>query len=180
MGTIAACENPNATSSTTGVESPSTAAKSPAVSPTVSSSPSATGTISNVLAGNSSFSTLQAAVQAAGLQQTLSEADPVTVFAPTDQAFAALPVGTIDKLLLPENQDQLKKILSYHVVPGRVTSADIRPGEVTTVEGQAVAITSSANSVTVNDAWVSPPDITASNGVIHGIDKVLLPPDVKL
>jgi len=82
MGTIAACENPNATSSTTGVESPSTAAKSPAVSPTVSSSPSATGTISNVLAGNSSFSTLQAAVQAAGLQQTLSEAGPVTVLHP--------------------------------------------------------------------------------------------------
>lgn len=186
VGTIAACANPDTTSgttgTTTGTESPSTVAESPLVSPTVGSSPSAatSGTISDVLAGNSSFSTLLAAVQAAGLQQTLSEPGPVTVFAPTDEAFAALPAGTIDKLLLPENKEQLEKVLSYHVVPGQVTSADIRPGDVATVEGQTVSIASSANSVTVNDASVSQPDIAASNGVIHAIDKVLLPPDVQL
>jgi uncharacterized surface protein with fasciclin (FAS1) repeats len=178
---IVACENPD-TASTPGVESPSATTESPLVSPTASSSPSATtsGMISDVLAGNSSYSTLMAAVQAAGLQQTLSEPGPVTVFAPTDQAFAALPAGTVDKLLLPENKEQLRKILSYHVVPGKLTSADIKPGEVATVEGQTVSITSSANSVAVNDASVSQPDVAASNGVIHGIDKVLLPPDVQL
>jgi uncharacterized surface protein with fasciclin (FAS1) repeats len=183
MTTIAACANPDTASTTTGTESPSAITESPSVNPTVGSSPSTTntlGTVSDVLAGNSSFSTLLAAVQAAGLQQTLSEPGPVTVFAPTDQAFAALPAGTVDKLLLPENKEQLRKILSYHVVPGKVTSADIKPGEVATVEGQTVSIASSANNVTVNDASVSQPDVAASNGVIHGIDKVLLPPDVQL
>lgn len=182
MTAIAACGNSDTASTPTGIESPSTVTESPSVSPTVGSSPStaASGTIADVLAGNGSYSTLLTAVQAAGLEQNLNDPGPITVFAPTDQAFAALPAGTLDKLLLPENKEQLKKILSYHVVPGQVTSANIQPGEVATVEGQPISIASSANSVTVNDASVSQPDVTASNGVIHGIDKVLLPPDVQL
>jgi len=175
MSTIAACGNSETASTTTGAESPS-------MSPTVSSSPSsaASETVVDVLAKDGSTSTLLTAVQVAGLQQNLNALGPVTVFAPTDQAFAALPAGTLDKLLLPENKEQLVKILSYHVVPGQVTSADIQPGEVASVEGQTLSITTSANTVTVNDASVIQPDVTASNGVIHGIDKVLLPPDVQL
>lgn len=186
MSTIAACGNPDTTSSTnTTTTDPSAIAESPIITPSVGTSPgtspnAATGTIADVLAGNPSYSTLLAAVQAAGLQQTFSGTDPLTVLAPTDEAFAALPAGTVDKLLLPENKEQLTKILTYHVVPGRVTSADIRPGEVATVEGQTVNVATSENKVTVNDASVSQPDISASNGVIHGIDAVLLPPDVQL
>jgi uncharacterized surface protein with fasciclin (FAS1) repeats len=184
MGTIAACET-----STTTSESPATIAESPVVSPTAGvTSPTvspttgaaATGTIAEIIATDNSYSTLRQAVQAAGLDTTLGEPGPVTVFAPNNEAFAALPPGTLDRLLLPENQAQLRKVLSYHVVPGQVTSADIQPGEVNTVEGQAVSIAKSGTSVTVNDATVSQPDVTASNGVIHGIDKVLLPPDVAL
>lgn len=182
MTTIAACGTPNTTTTTTA--DPSAIAESPVVSPAtppVGTSPAAaTGTIAEVLAGNPSYSTLLAAVQAAGLQQTLSGTAPLTVFAPTDEAFAALPAGTVDKLLLPENKDQLTKILTYHVVPGRVTSAEITPGAVTTVEGQTVDVATSGDSVTVNGAAVTQPDISASNGVIHGIDAVLLPPDVQL
>jgi uncharacterized surface protein with fasciclin (FAS1) repeats len=189
MTAIAGCETPNTTTTTT--ESPSTVTESPltspAVSPTVSPTAGATtgatttgGTLAEVIANDSSYSTLRQAVQAAGLESTLSGTSPVTVFAPNNEAFAALPQGTLDRLLLPENKAQLQKVLSYHVVPGRVTSADIQPGEVNTVEGQAVTIASSGGNVSVNDATVSQPDITASNGVIHGINKVLLPPDVQL
>jgi len=182
MTTIAACGNPDTTSSNgTTTTDPSAIAGSPVVNPPVDASPNAaTGTIADVLAGNPSYSTLLAAVQAAGLQQTLSGTDPLTVLAPTNEAFAALPAGTVDKLLLPENKEQLTKILTYHVVPGRVTSADIRPGAVATVEGQTVNVATSGNDITVNNASVSQPDISASNGVIHGIDAVLLPPDVQL
>jgi uncharacterized surface protein with fasciclin (FAS1) repeats len=183
MGTIAACGTPETTTTTTDsptvAESPVTSpAVSPAVSPTTGAA--ASGTVADVLSTNASYSTLRQAVQAAGLESTLSGAGPFTVFAPTNEAFAALPAGTLDKLLLPENKAQLQKVLSYHVIPSRVTSAEIQPGEVNTVEGQAVTITSSGGSVTVNNATVSQPDVTASNGVIHGINQVLLPPDVTL
>jgi uncharacterized surface protein with fasciclin (FAS1) repeats len=187
MTAIAGCET---STTTTTAESPATVAESPltspAVNPTVSPTASpttgaaASGTLAEVLANDSSYSTLRQAVQAAGLESTLSGTSPVTVFAPNNEAFAALPEGTLDRLLLPENKAQLQKILSYHVVPGRVTSADIQPGEVNTVEGQAVTIATSGGNVSVNNATVSQPDITASNGVIHGINQVLLPPDVQL
>jgi uncharacterized surface protein with fasciclin (FAS1) repeats len=182
MTAIAGCETPTTTTTT---ESPATVTESPVTSPSVSPTVSpttgaASGTLAEVLANDSSYSTLRQAVQAAGLESTLSGTSPVTVFAPNNEAFAALPQGTLDRLLLPENKAQLQKVLSYHVVPGSITSADIRPGEVNTAEGQAVTIASSGSGVTVNDATVSQPDITASNGVIHGIDKVLLPPDVQL
>ncbi|MBW4517468.1 MAG: fasciclin domain-containing protein [Timaviella obliquedivisa GSE-PSE-MK23-08B] len=182
MTAIAACENPDTTTSTTTDPGSTTITESPLVSPTVGASPSTTasGTISEVLAQNSSFSTLLTAAQAAGVQETLSAPGAVTVFAPTNEAFAALPAGTLDRLLLPENKEQLRKILSYHVVPSQVTSADIQPGAVATVEGQTISVESSANNITVNDASVTQPDVIATNGVIHGIDKVLLPPDVQL
>ena len=123
-----------------------------------------------------SFTTLVAAVQAADLVDTLKSPGPFTVFAPTDDAFAALPAGTVDSLLLPENRDQLTQILTYHVVPGRVTAADLagRRVRVTTVEGSQLHV-DGRNGVRVNDANVISADVFASNGVIHVIDGVLLP-----
>ncbi|GAB4176261.1 MAG: fasciclin domain-containing protein [Wenzhouxiangellaceae bacterium] len=128
-----------------------------------------------VAAGN--FNTLVAAVQAAGLVDTLKGEGPFTVFAPTDEAFAKLPDGTLDTLLKPENKDRLIAILTYHVVPGKVMSSDLSDGlEAGTVQGQGVIIKISDGGVMVNDANVVQADIKASNGVIHVIDKVLLPP----
>jgi len=127
-----------------------------------------------VAAGN--FSTLAAALDAAGLVETLKGEGPFTVFAPTDDAFAALPEGTVDELLLPENRDQLVAILTYHVVSGAVMSDQVvTMDEATTVQGSSVAIDAS-NGVMINDATVIQADIEASNGVIHVIDKVLMPP----
>jgi len=122
-----------------------------------------------------SFTTLAAALEAAGLVETLKGEGPFTVFAPTDEAFAALPEGTVDSLLLPENQDQLVSILTYHVVPGEVMSGDLSDGMTAeTVNGQEVTI-SVGDSVMVDGATVVTPDIEASNGVIHVIDQVILP-----
>ena len=135
------------------------------------------GTIVEVAVGAGSFSTLVAAVEAAGLVDTLSGEGPFTVFAPTDDAFAALPEGVLDALLLPENQETLAAILTYHVVSGEVLSTDLTAGDVATVEGQSVTI-GLDDGVTVNDANVVTADVQASNGVIHVIDSVLLPPDV--
>jgi uncharacterized surface protein with fasciclin (FAS1) repeats len=130
-------------------------------------------------ASNDSFKTLTAALKAAGLTETLSGKGPFTIFAPTDAAFAALPQDALQELLKPENKDILVKILSYHVVPGNVASTDLKSGEVKTVEGGPVNVqVDSAKGVTVNDAKVVQPDIKASNGVIHAIDKVILPPDL--
>src|SRR6056297_328617 len=126
-----------------------------------------------VEAGN--FTTLAAALEAAGLVETLKGEGPFTVFAPTDEAFAALPEGTVESLLEPENQDQLASILTYHVVPGNVMSGDLSDGMTAeTVQGQEVTI-SIGDSVMVNEATVVTPDVEASNGVIHVIDQVLLP-----
>jgi uncharacterized surface protein with fasciclin (FAS1) repeats len=135
------------------------------------------GTVVDVAVLNGSFDTLVAAVTAADLAETLSGEGPFTVFAPTDDAFAALPAGLVDALLLPENKDVLAQTLTYHVVPGAVMAADITDGDVATVESQTVAL-STADGVTVNGASVLIADVPASNGVIHAIDAVLLPPDV--
>jgi len=122
-----------------------------------------------------SFETLVAAVQAAGLVDTLKGDGPFTVFAPTDEAFAALPEGTVDTLLQPENKDQLVSILTYHVVPGKVMSTDLTDDmEAETVEGSTVMIDLD-NGVMVDGANVTTADIEASNGVIHVIDKVIMP-----
>lgn len=138
----------------------------------------ATGTIVDIAASNPSFTTLEQAIQAAGLGETLSGRGAFTVFAPTDEAFAALPSETLAALLRPENRDRLRQILTYHVVPGIVQSQDIQPGDVTTVEGSPVRLNVVNGQVTVNDATVQAADIQASNGVIHVIDRVILPPDL--
>ena len=122
-----------------------------------------------------SFETLVAAVQAAGLVDTLKGDGPFTVFAPTDEAFAALPEVTVESLLLPENKDQLVAILTYHVVPGKVMSTDLSDDmEATTVQGESVTIDLD-NGVMVEKATVVSADIETSNGVIHVIDTVILP-----
>lgn len=126
--------------------------------------------------GAGSFTTLVAAVQAAGLVDTLKGAGPFTVFAPTDEAFAKLPAGTVDDLLKPENKAKLTAILTYHVVPGKVMSGDLSNGmKAATVQGAEVTIMTQGG-VKVNDATVVTPDIAASNGVIHVIDSVIMPP----
>ena len=126
-----------------------------------------------VSAGN--FNTLVAAVKAADLVETLKGAGPFTVFAPTDDAFAALPAGTVDDLLKPENKAKLAAILTYHVVSGKVMSTDLSDGmEPATVNGETVTI-HTEGGVKVNDATVATADIEADNGVIHVIDTVLMP-----
>ena len=131
--------------------------------------------IVDIAAGNESFSTLVAAVQAADLVDTLKGEGPFTVFAPTNAAFAALPEGTVEDLLKPENKDTLTAILTYHVVPGKVMSGDLSDGmTATTVQGTDVTI-GTTNGVTVDGAKVVQADIEASNGVIHVIDSVILP-----
>jgi len=122
-----------------------------------------------------SFETLVAAVQAADLVETLKGDGPFTVFAPTDEAFAALPEGTVATLLKPENKDQLVAILTYHVVPAKVMAADVAAGEVPTVNGQTATVEVSDAGVTIGGANVVATDVVASNGVIHVIDQVILP-----
>ncbi|WP_352432329.1 fasciclin domain-containing protein [Pyrinomonas sp.] len=122
------------------------------------------------------FSTLVKALEVAGLTETLKGPGPFTVFAPTDEAFAKLPAGTLETLLKPENKEQLRAILLYHVVPGRVTSDDVaKATEAKTAQGEPLRIKASEGTVKVDDATVTQVDITASNGIIHVIDSVLLP-----
>ncbi|MCG8358697.1 MAG: fasciclin domain-containing protein [Kiloniellales bacterium] len=123
------------------------------------------------------FNTLVAAVQAAGLVETLKGEGPFTVFAPTDEAFAKLPEGTLDSLLLPENKEQLVAILTYHVVPGKVTSEDIKDKVVsaTTVQGSTAKVDGTGKAPMVDSANVVMADIETSNGIIHVIDAVILP-----
>ena len=137
------------------------------------------GDIVAVASATEGFSTLVAALTAGGLVETLQGAGPFTVFAPTDAAFEALPAGLLEKLLLPENKAVLVSILTYHVVPGMVMSADIMAGDVATVEGSNVKL-DTAYGVKVNDATVTTADVAASNGVIHVIDAVIVPPTVDL
>lgn len=126
--------------------------------------------------GAGNFTTLVAAIEAAGLVETLKGPGPFTVFAPTDAAFAALPAGTVEDLLKPENKDKLIAVLTYHVVPGKVMSTDLTEGmTAATVQGGNVTITLEGGAK-VNGATVSTADIEASNGVIHVIDAVILPP----
>lgn len=132
-------------------------------------------TIVEIAAANEAFSTLVAAVTAAELAETLSGEGPFTVFAPTDEAFAALPEGIVETLLKPENKDQLVAILTFHVVAGKVMSSDVAPGKVETVNGNSLTIAVNEGVVTVDGATVVAVDIEGSNGVIHVIDAVVLP-----
>jgi uncharacterized surface protein with fasciclin (FAS1) repeats len=123
------------------------------------------------------FNTLASALDAAGLVETLKGDGPFTVFAPTDEAFAKLPAGTVENLLKPENKDQLVAILTYHVVPGKVEAEEVvKLKEAKTVNGKMLDIEMKGDTAMVNDAKVTKTDITASNGVIHVVDTVILPP----
>jgi transforming growth factor-beta-induced protein len=127
-----------------------------------------------------SFNTLAAALTAAGLVDTLKGEGSFTVFAPTDEAFAKLDKALLEDLLKPENKDKLVAILTYHVVPGKVTAADVvKLTSAKTVQGEEITIKADAGGVMVNDARVTTPDVMAGNGVIHVIDTVILPPSVK-
>ena len=134
------------------------------------------GDIVDTAASSDQFSTLVAAVKAAGLVDTLKSDGPFTVFAPTNEAFAALPAGTVENLLKPENKDELIAVLTYHVIPGKVMSSDIagKTAQVDTVQGSALSI-DATSGVMVDNAMVTTADIITSNGVIHVIDKVVLP-----
>ena len=123
-----------------------------------------------------SFKTLTAALDAAGKTSMLQEKGPFTVFAPTDEAFAALPKGTVEDLLKPANKEKLGKILAYHVLSGKVMAADVKTMKAKSANGADLNIKVGDGGVTVNDAKVVKADVVASNGVIHVIDKVLLPP----
>lgn len=173
MEEAADAEQPAAMEEPTGAEQPS-AMEEPtdAEQPTASTEQS----IAEIAAGNEDFEILTAAIEAAGLTEALSNSDlSITVFAPTDEAFEALPEGTLEELLLPENRDQLAQLLTYHVVDGKVRSTDLTSGEVDTLTGAPVTVTVGEESVTINEANVVTADIEASNGIIHVIDTVLLP-----
>jgi uncharacterized surface protein with fasciclin (FAS1) repeats len=171
------------TGSTTTPETMATTTATPAVASentatTVNLVSNESESIVQIAAANPSFSTFTKAVEAAGLTETLSAPGTYTVFAPTDEAFAALPAGTLEELMKPENKEKLAKILQYHVLANKVASAEIQPGEVATVEGDPVNLEVAEGKVTVNGAEVIQPDINANNGVIHVIKVVILPPDV--
>ncbi|MEH1840259.1 MAG: fasciclin domain-containing protein [Nostoc sp.] len=156
------------------------------VSP-VTPTPTATATIvtqnlaelAKSAASQGQFQTLIRAVQTAGLTEQLAKPGPYTIFAPTDAAFSALPKATLDQLLQPANKQQLGKLLAYHVIPGGITSQQLTSGQVKTIEGSPVQITvdRASSSITVNNAKVTQPDIPASNGIVHIVDQVLMPPN---
>lgn len=147
--------------------------------PTAPVSEPTQSTLVTLLEKNGSFKTLAKAVEAAGLTKTLQGKGPFTIFAPTDAAFAKLPADALKDLLKPENKEVLVKILTYHVVPGKVLSTDLKSGEVKSVEGGIINVkVDPATGVTVNDAKVTQADIQGSNGVVHAIDDVILPPDL--
>ncbi|MEH2433792.1 MAG: fasciclin domain-containing protein [Nostoc sp.] len=163
---------------------PATPGTQPSQTPTTTPpAPGASGNQGKNLLGlaesNASFKTLTRALKAAGLTGALQGKDNLTIFAPTDAAFAKLPQDALQELLSPANKEVLIKILTYHVVPGKVLSTDLKSGEVKSLEGGAINVkVDPATGVTVNDAKVTQADITATNGVIHAIDQVILPPDL--
>ena len=132
-------------------------------------------TVVDIAAGNEDFSTLVAAVKAAGLVEALSSDGPFTIFAPTNDAFKKLPSGTVETLLKPENKEQLASILKYHVVSGKVMATDVKAGEVATLNGKKIAIKITDGKVMIDGATVIKTDLVGANGVIHVIDSVVLP-----
>ncbi|MBW4448282.1 MAG: fasciclin domain-containing protein [Spirirestis rafaelensis WJT71-NPBG6] len=163
-------------------ETPTAPTPSQTPSPTKPSGGSSSTSGKNLLAlaeADGSFTTLTKALKAAGLTETLQGKDNYTLFAPTDAAFAKLPQDAVRDLLKPENKEVLVKLLTYHVVKGQVLSTDLKSGEVKSVEGGAINVkVDPAAGVTVNEAKVTKADIRGSNGVIHAIDQVILPPDL--
>lgn len=150
--------------------------------PPASTTPTQTTETKNVIevaesAGN--FQTLIKALEAGGLKETLQGAGPFTILAPTDEAFAKLPQDALQDLLKPENKEILVKILTYHVIPGKILTSDLKSGKVTSLQGDPIEVqVKPSKGVFVNDAQVTKPDISASNGVIHQIDNLILPPSL--
>jgi uncharacterized surface protein with fasciclin (FAS1) repeats len=176
---LGACSSDSDSSDASADESPASSVSDTAMAS--ETEPMSDQTIVEVASANPDFSTLVSAVQAAGLAETLSGPGPFTVFAPTNEAFAALPAGTLDSLLLPENKQQLADILTYHVVSGKVMAEDVTAGAVKTVNGADFTVGVEGSDVVITDgqgnqAKVVATDVPASNGVIHVIDAVLLPP----
>lgn len=154
----------------------------PVASPTAPIADADDNRVVDVVAANSSLSTLTSAIDATELDEVLNREESFTVFAPTNEAFAALPAQTRQRLLQPENRQKLAQILSYHVVPGQLAANQLASGEVKTVEGANVnvQVDQTANQVRVNEARVIQADIPASNGVIHIVDRVILPPNFEI
>jgi len=167
-------ETPTATAPGTGTTDPT--------APATTATTGQDATVAEIASTSESFQTLSRMIEAAGLDQTLEGAGPYTVFAPTDAAFSQLSQDTVNQLLEPQNREQLRRVLSYHVIPGEVTSTQLTPGEVNTVEGQPVTVEvdQATQAVRVNDATVVQPNIQASNGVLHAVDRVLLPEDINI
>jgi len=132
--------------------------------------------IVELASGQEDLTTLVSAIQAAGLTETLQGDGPFTVFAPSNDAWAALPEGKLEALMMPENKDELVQILTYHVVTGQMLATDITGGKSATVQGEEVDILVADSGVTVNEATVTTADVQASNGVVHIIDRVIMPP----
>jgi uncharacterized surface protein with fasciclin (FAS1) repeats len=177
-GNVKTAASPAPTGATQAPTGTSQAPTGTSPAPTGASPAPTAGTkdIVAIASGDAQFKTLTKALGAAGLVTTLQGKGPFTVFAPTDAAFAALPKGTVEDLLKPANKAKLTKILTYHVVPGSVLSTSLKSGDVKSVEGTSLNVAVSAGKVTVSGANVVKADIKASNGVIHVIDKVLMPP----
>jgi uncharacterized surface protein with fasciclin (FAS1) repeats len=167
-----ACNN----ETTTAPKEPETVGPAKDTATAVNTTTEAPKTVVDIAIGSPDHTTLVAAVTAAGLVETLKGAGPFTVFAPTNAAFAALPAGTVDGLLKPEQKDALTKILTYHVVSGSVKAADLKDGQkVKTLQGQELTVSIKDGVVKINGATVTAADLTGSNGVVHVIDGVLMP-----
>jgi uncharacterized surface protein with fasciclin (FAS1) repeats len=163
-------EHPKAAEHPKGAEHPKKAEH-----PQKAEHPAAAGDIIAVATGAGQFTTLVAAIKAAGLVEALQGEGPFTVFAPTDEAFAKLPTGAVDDLLKPENKAKLAAILSYHVINGKVMAADVKTMKVKTLNGEELSLKVEGKSVMADGAKIVKTDIAASNGVIHVIDKVVMP-----
>jgi uncharacterized surface protein with fasciclin (FAS1) repeats len=156
---------------------------SPAPGVQGSPAPGAQTTAENVvelIGDNPSLRTLSSILDEADLNDTLNQGGPYTVFAPSDQAFAAIPAATRERLLRDENRALLRQILSYHVVPGTLTASQLQSGQVQTQAGNSVNVQVDGQQVRVNEARVIQPDLQAANGVVHVIDRIILPPNVNL
>ncbi len=165
------------TSPTTPVKKPTGATRTPGNGMTTSTTTAPAGkTIVDVASKSKSFTILVKALKAADLVETLSGSGPYTVFAPTDAAFKKLGSAKLKSLLKPENQAQLKKILTYHVVSGAITSKTLKAGKVTTVEGSDITVKIKGKTVMINNAKVLKADVRTSNGIVHAIDTVIMPP----
>jgi uncharacterized surface protein with fasciclin (FAS1) repeats len=144
--------------------------------PNSSDAAPATKNLLEEAASSKQFQTLIKAIKAAGLEETLAAKGPYTIFAPTEEAFAALPQGSLEQLLQPENKDLLMHLLNYHVVPGSVTKSQIKAGQIKTLSGDPVTVqVNQEGTVTINNAKVTQADIQVSNGIIHVVDQVILP-----